>query len=73
MSYLSDIYLELMVFLVMERITENIEEKKKTNKRKILKSEEKEKRRTPGKSNNKSKDLWFYLLYKKLYFARKHF
>ena len=46
MSYLSDIYLELMVFLVMERITENIEEKKKTNKRKILKSEEKEKRRT---------------------------
>ena len=43
MSYLSDIYLELMVFLVMERITENIEEKKKTNKRKTLKSEEKEK------------------------------
>ena len=25
-----------------------------------------------GKSNNNNKRLWFYLLYKKLYFAQKH-
>ena len=41
-----------MVFLVMGRSAENIEEKKKTDRRKILNSEEKEKRRIRGKSSN---------------------
>ena len=34
-----------MVFLVRGRITENIKKKKKTDRRKTLKNEEKEKRR----------------------------
>ena len=46
--------------------------KKKTDGRKTLKNEEKEKQRIQGKSNNKNKHPWFYLFYKKLYFARKH-
>ena len=61
-----------MVFLVKGRGAENIEKKKKTDGRKTLKNEEKEKRRIQGKSNNNNKHLWFYLLCKKLYFARKH-
>ena len=52
--------------------TENIEGKKKTDRRKPLNSEKKEKRITRGKSNNKYKHLWFYLSQKTLYFARKH-
>ena len=39
--------------------------------RKILKNEEKERWRIQGKSNN-NKHLWFFLLYKTLYFVRKH-
>ena len=61
-----------MVFLVMGRSAENAEETKKTDRRKTLKSEEKEKRRIRGKTNNNDIYVWFYLLYKKLYFARKH-
>ena len=61
-----------MVFLVRGRGAENIENKKKTDRRKTLKNVEKEKRRIHRKSNNNKKHLWFYLLYKKLYFARKH-
>ena len=38
---------------------ENIEEKKKTDRRKTLKSEEKEKRRIQGKWNNNNIHLWF--------------
>ena len=34
--------------------------------------EEKEKRRIQGKSSNTNEHLWFYLFYKKLYFAQKH-
>ena len=60
-----------MVFLVMGRGAENIE-KKKTDRRKTLKSEEKEKRRIQGKSNKNNRHLWFCLVHKKLYFARKH-
>ena len=41
-SYLSGIYLESWVFLVMRWSVENIQEKKKTERRKRLKSEEKE-------------------------------
>ena len=37
--------LRIMVFLVMGWSTENIEEKKKTDRRKTLKSKEKEKQR----------------------------
>ena len=48
-----------MVFLVMERTAENIEEKRKTDRRKTLKSEEREKRRIQGKSNNNNMHVWF--------------
>ena len=51
--------LRIMVFLVMGRSAQNIEEKKKTDRRKILKSEEKEKRRIRVKSNNHNINLWF--------------
>ena len=47
-----------MVFWVMWRSAENIEEKKKTDKEN-LKSEAKEKWRKRGKSNNSSIHLWF--------------
>ena len=60
-----------MAFLVIGRGAENIE-KKKTDRRKTLKSEEKEKRRIQGKSNKNNRHLWFCLVHKKLYFARKH-
>ena len=55
-SYLGSIY---MVFLVDGRIAENIEVKKKTDRRKTLKSEEKEKRRIRAMSNNNNINLWF--------------
>ena len=48
-----------MVFLVMGWSAENIEGKKKTNRRKTLKIEEKEKRRIRGKSNNSNIHHWF--------------
>ena len=51
--------LRIMVFLVMGRSAQNIEEKKKTDRRKILKSEEKEKRRIRVKSNNHNINIWF--------------
>ena len=51
--------LRIMVFLVMGRSAQNIEEKKKTDRRKILKSEEKEKRRIRVKSNSHNINLWF--------------
>ena len=55
-----------MVFLVMGWSAEDIEEKKNTGTRKTLKSEEKEKRRIRGKSNNNSIQVGV-----KLYFAQK--
>ena len=61
-----------MVFLVSGRGAENIAEKIKTDRRKSLINEDKEKRRIQGKSNNNKKHLWFYLFYKKLYFTQKH-
>ena len=45
MSHLSGVLLRIMVFLVMGMSPENIKEKKETDRRKTLKSEEKEKRR----------------------------
>ena len=54
-----------MVFLVIGWSAKNIKEKKKTDRRKTLKSEEKEKRRIWGKSNNNNFGF-------KLYFAWKH-
>ena len=58
-----------MVFLVMGWSAENIKEKKKTDKKKTWKSEEKEKRRIRGKSNNNKKHVKNI---KKIYFAGKH-
>ena len=46
--------------------------KKEEERRKTLKNEDKEKRIGHGKSNNNNKHLWFYLLYKQLYFTRKN-
>ena len=40
-----------------------IKEKKKTDRRKTLKSEEKEKRRIRGKSNNHNTNLWFKIIF----------
>ena len=57
-----------MIFLVIGRSAEYIAEKKKTGRRQTLKSNEKEKRRIRGKSNNK-----VYIFGFKLYFAQKHF
>ena len=49
-----------MIFLVMERSPENIKEKKKIDRRITLKSEENEKGRIRGKSNNNNIYLhWF--------------
>ena len=60
-----------MVFLVRGRGAENIEEKVKTDRRKLLINEDKENRRIHGKLNNNNQHLWFYLFHKKLYFAQK--
>ena len=57
--------------MVRGRSAENIEEKIKTGRRKILKNGEKEKRKIQGKSSNNHKHIWFYLFIKKLYFAQK--
>ena len=51
------------------RGAETIEKKVDTSK--ALKNEKEEKRRIQGKPNN-NKHLWFYPLYQKSYFARKH-
>ena len=48
-----------MVFLVMGKSAENVEKKKKTDRRKTLKSKKKEKQRIRGKSNSKNIHLWF--------------
>ena len=61
-----------MVFLVRGRGAENIEGKIKTDRRKTLINEDKEKRRIQGKSNNNNEYLSFYLFHKKLNFAQKH-
>ena len=66
MSHFSSIYLESW-FSWFGRRTQKTLKKDET-----LKNEEKEKQRIQGKSNNNNKHLWFYLLYKKSYFARKH-
>ena len=70
-SYLSGIYLEWWFSWLGAGVQETLQ-KKKTDRRKTLKNEEKEKQRVQGKSNNSNKHLWFYVLYKKPYFALKH-
>ena len=60
-----------MVLLVPGRVAENIEENIKTDRRKTLINEDKEKRRIRGKLNNNNEHLWFYLLYKKITFYSK--
>ena len=60
-----------MVFLVRGWSTESIEGKKKTDRRKTLKSEEKEKRRIRGKSNNNNIHLWFWIIFCSTYFGKK--
>ena len=52
-----------MVFLVMGWSAENIQAKKKTDRRKTLKGDEKEKQRIRGKSNNNSMYHWFYIIF----------
>ena len=59
-SYLSGILLRIKVFLVMGRNPENIKEKRETDRRKSLKSEEKEKRRIPGKPNDNNIHLYWF-------------
>ena len=62
-----------MVLLIRGRGAENIEEKIKTDRRKTLINEDKEKRRIQGKLNNNNEHLWFDLLKKKLHFTtQKH-
>ena len=61
-----------MAFLVRGSGAKNIEEKIKTDRRKTLINEDKEKRRIQGKSNNNNEHLWLYLFYKKIYFNQKH-
>ena len=51
--------LRIMALLVIGWSAENIEEKKKRDRIKTLTSEEKEKRRIRGKSNNSNIHLWF--------------
>ena len=74
-SYLSGFLLRIMVFLVVGRSLENIKEKKKTDRRKTLKSERKENRRIRGKSNNSNIHLyWFRIIFcLKRYFEKKLF
>ena len=50
----------MMVCLVKEKGEENIEKKKKTDRRKTLKNEQKEKQRIQEKANN-NKHLWLSL------------
>ena len=64
--------LRVRVFLFKGRGAGNIEEKVKTDRRKMLRNEDKSKRRTEGISNNNNKHLWFYLFVKKIYFVQKH-
>ena len=52
-----------MLFLVMRWSAGNIEGRKKTDRRKTLKSEEKEKRRIRGKSNNNNVHLLFQITF----------
>ena len=56
-----------MVFLVIGWSVENIEEKKKTDRRKTWKSEEKE-----IEENEESQITTIYIFGFKLYFPRKH-
>ena len=58
-SYLNGILLRIMVFLVMGKSVESIEEQKETDRTKTLRYEENKKRRTRGKSNNKNTHFWF--------------
>ena len=53
-----------MVFLVRGRGAENIEKKNKTDRRKTLKNEDKEKQRIQGKSNNNNEHIKNYILLK---------
>ena len=48
----------IMVFLVRGTDAENIEKKKKIDRRKAFKNEKKEKRTVQGKLNNNDKHLW---------------
>ena len=61
-----------MGFLVRGRVRKKNNKKKKTDRRKAWNNEEKEKWGIRAKSINGSKHLWFYRLYKRLYFVRKH-
>ena len=66
MSVILEWYLlRIMVFLVRRRVAESFEKNKKTDERKILKNEQKEKRRMQGKSKSNNSNKYHYLPYKK--------
>ena len=69
-SYFSVVYLESWLSWLRGGTQKTLRKRGKQTEEK--QNEEKDKRRMQGKSNNNNKHLWFYLLYKKLYFARKY-
>ena len=68
MSYLSGIYLKSWFSWFGGGSQKTLKKRRKQTEEK----QKKEKRRMQRKSKNNNKHLWFYLLYKKIYFARKH-
>ena len=60
-----------MVSLVQGKNAEIIKERRKQTEQTHSKMKRRKMKNTRGKSNNNNKHLWFYLLYKKSYFARK--
>ena len=60
----------MMVFLVRERVAENVEKMKKIDRRKALKTDEKEKLRVQGNSN-KNKHLRFLPFISEIIFCSK--
>ena len=69
---MSNIYLESWVSWLGGGFEKKAIKKKKTDRRKTWNNEEKEKWRIQAKPINGKNHLWFYRLYKKLYFVRKH-
>ena len=71
MSFLSAVYLELWFSWLWWGVQKTLKKEEYRQKKNIKKWRER-KWIIQGKSNNNSEHLWFYLLYKKSHFARKH-